>query len=126
MKIGAAYQIYDDCLDIAGNEAVIGKTLGTDLRKGKLTLPVLMLLQSASAIEREQYCHLIVGGKVDEMTEVLNTETAGAPLSDAITAGEDLIKEAQTELRGFAGTDYVGHLVQLGDALRDLLYQLRD
>jgi octaprenyl-diphosphate synthase len=39
MKIGAAYQIYDDCLDIAGDESIIGKTLGTDLRKGKLTLP---------------------------------------------------------------------------------------
>ena len=35
MKIGTAYQIYDDCLDIAGNESIIGKTLGTDLRKGK-------------------------------------------------------------------------------------------
>ncbi|MEO5754074.1 MAG: polyprenyl synthetase family protein, partial [Chthoniobacterales bacterium] len=45
-KIGTAYQIYDDCLDIAGTEAETGKTLGTDLRKGKLTLPVLILLES--------------------------------------------------------------------------------
>jgi octaprenyl-diphosphate synthase len=45
-KIGTAYQIYDDLLDIAGNEAESGKTLGTDLRKGKFTLPILMLLQS--------------------------------------------------------------------------------
>src|SRR3954451_25130391 len=68
MKIGAAYQIYDDCLDIAGNEAVVGKTLGTDLRKGKLTLPVLLLLQAAPALEREQYCRMIVDGKVDQLT----------------------------------------------------------
>ena len=46
-KIGAAYQVYDDCLDIAGNETDIGKTLGTDLRKGKMTLPILLLLRSA-------------------------------------------------------------------------------
>ena len=42
-KIGTAYQIYDDCLDIAGTEIETGKTLGTDLRKGKLTLPVLIM-----------------------------------------------------------------------------------
>ena len=59
-KIGAAYQIYDDCLDIAGNETEIGKTLGTDLRKGKMTLPILMLLRSAPAEERERYCELIL------------------------------------------------------------------
>ena len=63
-KIGAAYQIYDDCLDIAGNETEIGKTLGTDLRHGKLTLPVLMLLSSAPAAEREQYCELILDGEI--------------------------------------------------------------
>ena len=53
-RIGAAYHIYDDCLDIAGNETEIGKTLGTDLRHGKLTMPVLMLLASAPAAERER------------------------------------------------------------------------
>ena len=33
-QIGTAYQIYDDCVDLAGNEGATGKTLGTDLRKG--------------------------------------------------------------------------------------------
>jgi octaprenyl-diphosphate synthase len=126
MKIGAAYQMYDDCLDIAGNESVIGKTLGTDLRKGKLTLPVLMLLKSAPAIEREQYSQMIVNGKGDEMTDVLRTEVTGAPLSDSIDAGQDLIKEAQGELSVLPASNYCDSLHQLGDALRELLEQLRD
>ena len=67
MKIGAAYQIYDDCVDIAGSENETGKTLGTDLRKGKLTLPVLMLLQSAPAIDRERCCALILDGQIEEI-----------------------------------------------------------
>ena len=126
MKIGAAYQIYDDCLDVAGDEKEIGKTLGTDLRKGKLTLPVLMLLREAPAIEREQYAQMIVNGRVDEMTTVLRTEVAGAPLGESITAGQDLIREAQAELSHLSASTYTDSLHQLGDALRDLLDQLRD
>ncbi len=45
-KIGTAYQIYDDCLDIAGSEEEAGKTLGTDIRKGKFTLPILLMLHN--------------------------------------------------------------------------------
>ena len=126
LKIGTAYQIYDDCLDIAGNESVIGKTLGTDLRKGKLTLPVLMLLRSAPAVERERYCQLIVDGKAEEMTELLRTDAAGAPLSAAIQAGEELVREAQGELTLLPPSNYTDSLNQFGDALRDLLDQLRD
>jgi octaprenyl-diphosphate synthase len=44
-SIGVAYQIYDDCLDLFGSEDGSGKTLGTDLKKGKLTLPLLHALQ---------------------------------------------------------------------------------
>ena len=44
LKLGTAYQIYDDCLDIAVSEDSVGKTLGTDLRKGKLTLPHPLLV----------------------------------------------------------------------------------
>ena len=125
MKIGAAYQIYDDCLDVAGDEKEIGKTLGTDLRKGKLTLPVLILLRAAPALERDQYAQMIVNGKVDEMTDVLRTEVAGAPLSESIAAGQDLIREAQGELTVLPASNYSDSLHQLGEALRELFEQLR-
>jgi len=50
--LGVAYQIYDDLVDFAGEEAHIGKTLGTDLATGKLTLPLMLLLQKVSSTER--------------------------------------------------------------------------
>lgn len=43
--LGTAYQIYDDLADFFGDEAKIGKTLGTDLASGKATLPLLALLE---------------------------------------------------------------------------------
>jgi octaprenyl-diphosphate synthase len=47
MAMGTAYQVFDDCLDLFGSESAAGKSLGTDLAKGKLTLPVLVLLERA-------------------------------------------------------------------------------
>ncbi|HXI52936.1 MAG TPA: polyprenyl synthetase family protein [Candidatus Saccharimonadales bacterium] len=52
LAIGTAYQVYDDCLDLFGSETVVGKSLGTDLAKGKLTLPLLLALEGADPEER--------------------------------------------------------------------------
>ncbi|MBD0292842.1 MAG: polyprenyl synthetase family protein [Jiangellaceae bacterium] len=45
-RIGMAFQLADDLLDIASESAVLGKTPGTDLREGVWTLPVLYARQS--------------------------------------------------------------------------------
>ena len=45
--LGISYQIYDDCLDLTGDDTAAGKTLGTDAEKGKLTLPVFFLMESS-------------------------------------------------------------------------------
>jgi octaprenyl-diphosphate synthase len=52
LSFGTAYQIYDDCLDLFGSEESAGKSLGTDLAKGKLTLPVLLAWERASTDDR--------------------------------------------------------------------------
>jgi octaprenyl-diphosphate synthase len=49
---GTAYQVYDDCVDLFGTEASAGKSLGTDLAKGKLTWPVLLAWERAHAADR--------------------------------------------------------------------------
>src|SRR5262249_26748427 len=45
--IGVAWQLSDDILDVASDSAQSGKTPGTDLREGVLTLPMLHALRSA-------------------------------------------------------------------------------
>ena len=94
-KIGTAYQIYDDCLDIAGTEIETGKTLGTDLRKGKLTLPVLTLLESASAFDRERCCVLVLEGKLEEVTALLQNSPTNGALNASIETAAELIRDAQ-------------------------------
>ncbi|WP_404286343.1 polyprenyl synthetase family protein [Glutamicibacter arilaitensis] len=46
-KVGVAFQVADDVIDIASKEAESGKTPGTDLREGVPTLPILLLRQAA-------------------------------------------------------------------------------
>jgi octaprenyl-diphosphate synthase len=45
--LGVAFQIVDDVLDILGDEATTGKSLGTDLVKQKATLPIIRLLNQS-------------------------------------------------------------------------------
>jgi octaprenyl-diphosphate synthase len=54
LALGTAYQLYDDCLDVLGSEAAAGKSLGTDLAKGKLTLPVLIVRDRATPGDQSQ------------------------------------------------------------------------
>ena len=60
--LGIAYQIYDDLADFVGEESRIGKTLGTDLATGKLTLPLMLLLEQVSAEERSAIVTSLRGG----------------------------------------------------------------
>lgn len=48
-RCGMAFQIVDDCLDLAGDAAKVGKTLATDIERGRMTLPVLRLLAATPA-----------------------------------------------------------------------------
>jgi len=52
--LGIAFQITDDVLDVAGDEATVGKSLGTDLAKQKPTLPLIRLLHRALPGDRDQ------------------------------------------------------------------------
>jgi geranylgeranyl pyrophosphate synthase len=51
--VGVAFQIFDDILDIVGASADTGKTRGTDLRSGTVTLPVILALQSDPGLAAE-------------------------------------------------------------------------
>jgi len=75
LAFGTAYQFYDDCVDLFGSEALAGKSLGTDLAKGKLTLPVILAWERASVADRALLQDIVdswKAGSMKQMTELLS------------------------------------------------------
>ena len=53
LNLGRAFQIIDDTLDYAQENNTAGKDIGNDFRNGKVTLPLLHVLESATSEEKE-------------------------------------------------------------------------
>jgi octaprenyl-diphosphate synthase len=53
-NLGMAFQLVDDLLDFTASEEALGKPVGSDLREGKTTLPLIYLLDRCTAREQEQ------------------------------------------------------------------------
>lgn len=51
-EVGLAFQIIDDCLDLTGDQQTVGKSVGTDVEDGKVTLPVLFTYARATEAVR--------------------------------------------------------------------------
>jgi octaprenyl-diphosphate synthase len=73
-EVGCAFQLVDDVLDYRGEPGAMGKNTGDDLREGKMTLPVILALDSASSAERDT----IIGalGKAEASVDALRAVVA--------------------------------------------------
>ncbi len=63
--LGIAFQLIDDMLDFTSHEKVLGKPVGSDLREGKVTLPLIYALESASPEERQFVDRVLKDGNYD-------------------------------------------------------------
>lgn len=125
MKLGTAYQIYDDCLDLVGSEDVVGKTLRTDLIKGKLTLPILNLLESATDAQRTKLNKRILEQKQLDLPVVVGIAEYEGAIERAVDTALDLLDDCRREVAPLAGSEHAEALVQITWFLADLLGKCR-
>jgi heptaprenyl diphosphate synthase len=99
-KVGVAFQLSDDILDIASETEVSGKTPGTDLREGVPTLPVLIAQRSTDPADA-RLLELLSGDlSADEPhAEALTLLRAHAAMAEARAYVVSLAGEAKALLK---------------------------
>ena len=112
-KLGIAYQIYDDLTDFASSAEAAGKTLGTDLASGKVTLPVLCLLERSSAPERERLLHQLRSGAAAAGAEIAGLMAGAGVFGVVADECRAEIASAESELADWAGLPATGLLREL-------------
>lgn len=131
MQIGTAYQVYDDCIDLAGDERRIGKTLGSDLRRGKLTLPILHLLNTASLGEKAKMTAQILSGDEAGVRALVGRAIEAGAVRYAVERGCAMLDDARARLESVPVSAavsgvYRGAMVDLCVTLRGLIAPLAE
>ena len=119
-KIGVAFQLADDVIDIASESNQSGKTPGTDLREGVPTLVTLNVMKSTDSADRELK-QLLSGPIEDEATvqQVLRALRSHRALGDSREQLFQIAKEARSTLGPLPVCDATGALMSLCDAIID-------
>jgi heptaprenyl diphosphate synthase len=119
-KIGIAFQLADDVIDIASESDQSGKTPGTDLREGIPTLVTLNVLKSTRSEDRD-LIELLKAPIKDEavVAQVLKTLRGHSALDESRSQLQNIARDARTALGPLPVNDVTGALFSLCDAIVD-------
>ncbi len=91
---GRAFQIVDDILDLAGDETEVGKSLGTDWQRGKMTMPLIRLRDALSPSHRQELEALFAAGG---SREVLQQEPFASAFAEAMESSQQVVSALLAE-----------------------------
>jgi octaprenyl-diphosphate synthase len=97
--LGIAFQISDDLLDIMGSEDETGKSLGTDFKKQKLTLPLIRLLSQTEEPEAARLRELIAQADDEAWSEVVRWLHRGDAVEYSRARALEFAAAARTHLQ---------------------------
>jgi octaprenyl-diphosphate synthase len=126
--VGLAFQIQDDLLDLTGDKAVVGKTLGLDLAKGKLTLPLIHHLGKADPETRKRTLNLLdeawTGEAADDhlIGQVVEALAVTESVEYSRRIAADLVERAISRLEGLPVTPALTMLRHVAGGVVSRLY----
>ncbi|MCX7914047.1 MAG: polyprenyl synthetase family protein [Thermodesulfovibrionales bacterium] len=121
LKTGIAFQMADDILDYMAKEDNLGKKLGKDLEEGKITMPLIQLLKSATDNERQEIKEIIanVGKKPEEFhrnqERIIKLFKKYNSIEDSLRIAEAIIRDAKAELEIFNNSEEKETIIAMAD-----------
>ncbi len=113
-KIGTAFQIVDDVLDFVADEGTLGKPVGSDLRQGLATLPVLLYMEVDSGTSAVR--QVLEGDRSSDVVEEAVQAVITSPaIDEALTMARHHVDEAKGALDGFPSSLHRTALLGLAD-----------
>ena len=102
MKTGIAFQMADDILDYMADEGELGKRLGKDLNEGKITLPLIHLLKTATDKEIEEVKGIIKDGlKRGSLKRITKLFVKYNTIKVCLRKAQNIVADAKTDLAVF-------------------------
>jgi octaprenyl-diphosphate synthase len=120
-NLGMAFQLVDDVLDFTAEEDVLGKPVGSDLREGKVTLPLIYSLQEADAAERQEVEMVLRDGNYGRVSlaRVLAIMEKHRGVERAMRRAEAFTQKARGIVGGFSESRYQRALYRLTELVTD-------
>jgi octaprenyl-diphosphate synthase len=120
-NLGMAFQLVDDVLDFTARESVLGKPVGSDLREGKVTLPLIYALADASPAERDMVATVLRDGNYDRvpLRQILGFLDDHGGVDRARRRAQAFTEKARDVISGFPDSVYQRALYTVTDLITE-------
>jgi geranylgeranyl pyrophosphate synthase len=117
VSLGMSFQLIDDLLDFSGDQSALGKPVGGDLREGKVTLPIIRLLQRADGDVRAKVSNVVRDGHVtpDDWRELCRLLHDTRSVEYAMNRAQAFAADAKNQLHVFPPSPERDALMALPD-----------
>lgn len=115
LNIGLAFQLVDDYLDYTSTEEKLGKPVCNDLREGKVTYPLLSVINDLSQEEKEFIKSVIrdINPSKESVEKVKSIIEEKGGMTKTIEKAKQLVDNALQELENFPDNEYLKKLQEL-------------
>jgi octaprenyl-diphosphate synthase len=117
-NLGIAFQLVDDLLDFTGDAQAVGKPIGSDLREGKVTLPLIHLLRQSNDGLGSRIVRDIVSTRTvteEQWSDLLRSLKEHASIDYAYRRASEFAERAKKPLSAFPASSEREALLALPD-----------